>query len=57
MLIARIDKFSHFFMVTKIHPSFFPVIKRCLDELIQIQYVKIRGRVQKQATKVFAACN
>ena len=57
MLIARIDKFSHFFMVTKIHPSFFPVIKRCLDELIQIQYVKIRGRVQKQATKVFAASN
>lgn len=57
MLIARIDKFSHFFMVTKIHPSFYPVIKSCLDELIQVQYVKIRGRVQRQATKVFAASN
>lgn len=57
MLMAKIDIYSHFFMVTKIHPHFKDVIRRACEELLQVSYVKIRGRVQKQATKVFAASN
>lgn len=57
MLMARIDLYSHFFMVTQVHPHFKAVIRRACEELIQVNYVKIRGRVQRQATKVFAASN
>lgn len=57
MLMARIDLYSHFFMVTQVHPHFKAVIRRACEELIQVNYVKIRGKVQRQATKVFAASN
>lgn len=57
MLLGQIDVYSHFFKVSKMHPSSFVVTHRCLQELIQYQYFKQRGHVQKQGKKVYAARN
>lgn len=57
MIVAKIDKYSHHFVVTRIHPSFKWVISKALEDLIQTQWIKIRGKARKQATKVFAASN
>lgn len=55
MIKAKIDIYTHFFKVSQIHPSLFPLIRKALDDLIQVNYVKVYGKVKKQAVKVFAA--
>lgn len=56
MLKARIDVYSHFFKVSKIHPDFITnVFPRCVKELLQVSFVKIRGRVVKQNGYIYAA--
>lgn len=54
---AQIDLYSHFFKVSKIHPSLYPVIRKASEELLQVRFVKIRGRFKKESVKVYAAKN
>lgn len=51
----RIDLYTHFFKVSHIHPSVYYALRRAFQELLQTQFVKIRGKVQKQNKNIFAA--
>lgn len=51
----RIDLYTHFFKVSHIHPSVYYALRRAFQELLQVQFVKIRGKVQKQNKNIFAA--
>lgn len=51
----RIDLYTHFFKVSHVHPSAYYALRRAFQELLQIQFVKIRGKVQKQNKNIFAA--
>lgn len=50
----HIDIYSHFFKVSRVHPTIYVILLKALNELIQRQFVKIRGRVQQQSVKVYA---
>lgn len=52
---AKIDIYSHFFKISKLHPSMYHAVRKALDEMVQISYIKLYGKVKKQAVKVFAA--
>lgn len=51
----RIDLYTHFFKVSHVHPSAYYALRRAFQELLQVQFVKIRGKVQKQNKNIFAA--
>lgn len=56
MIVAQIDVYSHFFKVSKIQPIFYhSVMTTSFRELLQTNFVKIRGRVQKQNHKIYMA--
>lgn len=54
MIKLRIDVYSHFFKVSRIHPTLYIMMRKAFDELTHVQYVKVKGRYQKQTDKVFA---
>nr|DAT18044.1 MAG TPA: Cas system-associated protein [Caudoviricetes sp.] len=54
MYLAKIDYYSHYFKVTRIAPSFRGTLRKCLDDLIQRQWVRLHGRNVRQSTRVFA---
>lgn len=51
----RIDLYTHFFKISHVHPSAYYALRRAFQELLQVQFVKIRGKVQKQNKNIFAA--
>lgn len=55
MIKARIDIYSHFFKVTKLHPSLYPIMINIAQELTEVSFVKIRGRRMMDKKKVYAA--
>lgn len=51
----QIDLYTHFFKVSKVHPSANYAMRKAFQDLLQVQYVKIRGKFQKQNKNIFAA--
>lgn len=55
MLKCKIEIYSHFFKVSKLHVGMYVAMRKAFDELTQVQWQKVRGRYVRNATNIYAA--